>query len=118
MKKLSRNKYFDYSTQELLGIMRFDFHDGSLANGWNPRELIQELIKKNKIDLRVLQNELNYIQFDMIKNYEKVIELCNGEGYDKETLMYIEFDAFKYVIKLVPVKDSYSYIYAYIKENI
>lgn len=118
MKMLRRDKYFKYDTKELLGIMRFDFYDGALSNSWNPRELIKELSENKKVDLKELQHELNFIQFDMIKNYERVVELCNGEGYDKETRLYIDFEVAKYVIKLIPVKDSYSYIYAYIKENV
>lgn len=65
------------------------------------------------IDLKKLQQELNYIQFTLIEKFNKVVELCNGIGYDKETLVYIELEEGKYVIKLIPVKDSYSYIYVY-----
>ena len=61
------------------------------------------------IDLKKLQQELNYIQFTLIEEFNKVVELCNGTGYDKETLVYIELEEGKYVIKLIPVKDSYSY---------
>ena len=49
----------------------------------------------------------------MVEDFNKVVELCNGTGYDKETLVYIELEEGKYVIKLIPVKDSYSYIYTY-----
>ena len=97
--KLSKEKTFDYDSKELLGVMRFDFYDGRLSNQWNHRELIQQ--------------ELNYIQFTLIEEFNKVVELCNGTGYDKETLLYIELEEGKYVIKLIPVKDSYSYIYTY-----
>lgn len=117
MKELSKEKYFNYEGNDLLGVMRFDFYDTSLANQWNPRELITELNNKKQIDLKMLQKELNYIQFDLINNFTKVVELCGGTGYDKETLVYIEFEVAKYVIKLIPVKDSYSYIYTYIKEK-
>ena len=111
--KLSKEKYFNYYSKELLGVMRFDFYDGRLSNQWNPRELIIELNNRREIDLRKLQQELNYIQFELIDNFDKVVELCNGTGYDKETLVYIELEEGKYVIKLIPVKYSYSYIYAY-----
>lgn len=33
-------KTFEYSSTELLGVMRFDFYDGGLANQWNYRDLI------------------------------------------------------------------------------
>lgn len=117
MKKLSKEKYFNYESRELLGVMRFDFYDGTLANQWNPRELIIELNNKKQIDLKRLQKELNYIQFDLINNFAKLVELCGGTGYDKETLVYIEFEVARYVIKLIPEKENYSYIYAYIKEK-
>lgn len=117
MKELSKERYFTYESTELLGVMRFDFYDGALANQWNPRELITELNNKKHIDLKKLQQELNHIQFELINNLAKVVELCGGTGYDKETLVYIEFEVAKYVLKLIPVKDSYSYIYAYIKEK-
>ena len=113
MKKLSKEKPFDYDSKELLGVMRFDFYNGGLSNQWNSRELVIELNDKKEIDLKKLQQELNYIQFTLIKDFNKVVELCNGTGYDKETLVYIELEEGKYVIKLIPVLDSYSYIYTY-----
>lgn len=116
MKELSKEKSFEYSSKELLGVMRFDFYDGGLANQWNPRDLIIELNDKKEIDLKKLQQELNYIQFDLIKSFDTVVRFCNGRGYDNETLVYIDLEIAKYVIKLVPVRDSYSYIYAYLKE--
>lgn len=113
MRTLVREKTFNYDSKELLGVMRFDFYDGRLSNQWNPKELISELNKRSEIDLKKLQEELNYIQFTLIKDFNKVVELCNGTGYDKETLVCIEIKEGKYVIKLIPVLDSYSYIYAY-----
>ncbi|MDU1937036.1 MAG: hypothetical protein E6726_13765 [Clostridium sp.] len=113
MNKLSKEKTFDYDSKELLGVMRFDFYDGVLANQWNSKNLIIELNDRKEIDLKKLQEELNYIQFTLIKDFNKVVELCNGIGYDKETLVYIELEVGKYVIKLISVLDSYSYIYTY-----
>ena len=69
MNTLSKEKTFDYDSKELLGVMRFDFYDGRLANQWSPRDLIIELNNKNEIDLRKLQRELNYIQFELIDNW-------------------------------------------------
>lgn len=116
--KLSREKTFDYDSKELLGVMRIDLYDGRLANQWNPRELVIELNNNKKIDLSTLQKELNYIQFELLEDFNKIVELCNGIGYEKETLVYIDLEIGKYVIKLIPVKDSYSYIYTYIKEEV
>lgn len=115
--KLSKEKYFKYDSKELLVVMRFDIYDGRLSNQWNPRELIIEMNDRKLIDLKKLQQELNYIQFTLIKDFNKVVELCNGTGYDKETLVYIELEEGKYVIKLIPIKDSYSYIYVYKRQE-
>ncbi|MBU3144615.1 hypothetical protein [Clostridium sp. CF012] len=115
-RKLSDEKCFNYDSNELLGVMRFDFHDGALANQWNTKDLLIKLKNNTEIDLKKLQEELNYIQFNIINEYNKVVELCNGTGYENETLMYIDLDIAKYVIKLIPVRDTYSYIYTYIKE--
>lgn len=117
MKELCKEKYFNYESKELLGVMRFDFYDGALANQWNPRELIIELNNEKQIDLKKLQQELNQVQFDLIINFKKVVELCGGRGYNNETLLYIDFEVAKYVVKLIPVRDCYSYIYTYIKEK-
>lgn len=117
MKKLSKEKYFNYDNEELLGVMRFDFFDGTLSNQWNPRELIIEMNNKKQIDLKKLQQELNHVQFDLVNNFAKIVELCRGTGYDNETLLYIDLEVAKFILKLIPVKDSYSYIYTYIKEK-
>ena len=117
MKELSKVKTFEYNSNELLGVMRFDFYDGGLANQWNPRDLIIELNSKNEIDLKKLQKELNYIQFDLIKNFDNLVSICNGKGYDNETLVYIDLDIAKFVIKLVPLRGDYSYIYSYLMER-
>ncbi|EEH99699.1 hypothetical protein CSBG_03325 [Clostridium sp. 7_2_43FAA] len=111
--RIRKEKTFDYDSKELLGVMRFDFYDRVLANQWNSKNLIIELNDRKEIDLKKLQEELNYIQFTLIKDFSKVVELCNGTGYDKETLVYIELEEGKYVVKLIPVLDSYSYIYTY-----
>ena len=114
--KLSKEKYFKYDSKELLGVMRFDFYDGRLSNQWDPRELIIEMNDRKLIDLKRLQQELNYIQFELIDNFNNIVNLFNGKGYDKEILVYIDLKIAKYVIKVVPVRDSYSYIYTYLKE--
>ncbi|WP_297639036.1 hypothetical protein [uncultured Clostridium sp.] len=114
MKKLSKEKYFEYNSDRLLGVMRIDFYDGRLANQWNPRQLIMDLNKKKKIDLKQLQKELNYIQFKLLCNFGEVIKICKGQGFEQETLTYLQMDIAKYVVKLIPVQDSYSYIYVYL----
>ena len=43
--KLSKEKYFNYDSKELLGVMRFDFYDGRLSNQWNHRDGMYELCR-------------------------------------------------------------------------
>ena len=50
--KLSKEKYFNYDSKELLGVMRFDFYDEVLANKWKARKLLIELNNKKEIDKR------------------------------------------------------------------
>ena len=114
--KLGEGRDFNWDGKELVGVMRFDFYDGRISNQWSPRDLIIELNNRREIDLRKLQQELNYIQFELIDNFNNIVSLCNGTGYDNETLLYVDLELSKYVIKLIPVRDSYSYIYTYLKE--
>ena len=114
MNLLSKEKCFNYSLDELLGIMRFDFYDGEIANKWNPRTLINKLNEKDK---KELQKELNYIQFKIIKNFDNVIKICEGKEEEKQVLVYIDLDISKYVIKLIPLRYESSYIYVYRKEK-
>ena len=90
MKELSKEKIFEYSSKELLGVMRFDFYDGGLANQWNPRDLIIELNDKKEIDLKKLQQELNYIQFDLINNYSHQNYIKSKEIYQGVVSFYKE----------------------------
>ena len=90
MNKLIEEKYSDYDTKELLGIMGFDFYDGRLVNQWNSRKLIIELNDSEAIDVKKLQEKLNYIQFTLIKDFNKIVEPSGGTGYDKESLVFID----------------------------
>lgn len=112
---LTSDVLFDIENDKKLGVMRIDWYDGRLANTWNPTDLLIKLNSENSIDLKKLQEELNTIQFDELDKFYKVEELCNGNGYDKERLLCCIGKHQRYVIKLVPVIDAYSYIYVYNK---
>ena len=118
MKELSKEKIFEYSSKELLGVMRFDFYDGGLANQWNPRDLIIKLNDKKEIDLKKLQKELNYIQFDLIKSFDTVVSFCNGRGYDNETLVYIDLQVAKYVINSISTAICTPILYFALKDAV
>ena len=109
---LYKEQIFKIDNSKRLGTMRIDWYDGKLTNQllYYPTGLLDSKV----IDLNVLQEELNYIQFELLYSFEKVVKLCDGIGYDKETLLYFVGE-FNYIVKIIPVRDSYSYIYSYIK---
>lgn len=106
---------FQIDETKRLGTMRIDWYDGKLCNQWNPSKLLIDLKTSSKIDLGKLQQELNYLQFELLSSFQRVEKYCNGTGYDKEQIFTISLDCYNYAIKLIPVKDAYSYIYAYLK---
>lgn len=109
---LHKEQLFEINNSNRLGTMRIDWYDGKIANQWNPTELLIKLKDSRLIDLNVLQEELNYIQFGLLYSFENVVRLCDGTGYDKETHVYFVGE-FSYGIRLIPIRDSYSYIYVY-----
>ena len=114
-KDLIKGTMFEIYEEKRLGTMRIDFADGKLSNQWNPTNLLIELKTDSKIDLVKLQQELNYIQFELVSSFQRVEKYCSGTGCDRETIFSISLDLANYIIKLTPTKDSYSYIYTYIK---
>lgn len=114
-KDLVNGVTFKIEESKRLGNVRIDWYDGKLCNQWNPTNLLIELKSSSKIDLGKLQQELNYLQFELLSSFRRVENYCNGTGYDKERIFTISLEYFNYAIKLKPVKDDYSYIYAYLK---
>ncbi len=114
-KDLEKGLTFEIDEKKRLGTMRIDWADGRLCNQWNPTNLLTELKTDSKIDLEKLQQELNRLRFGLLPSFQRVEKYCSGTGYDRESLFSISLDYLNYVIKLIPVKDTYSYIYAYLK---
>lgn len=114
-KGLIKGTIFVIQEERRLGTMRVDWADGRLCNQWNPTNLLMGLKADSVIDLSLIQQELNYLQFGLISSFQKVENYCKGTGYDMETLFSISLDTANYIIKLIPTKDSYSYIYVYLK---
>ena len=116
--KLNEKISFNADKDLWLGNLRFDFYDSKekLCNKFFPSDLIYELDKQEVISLKKIQEEVNIIQFDMIKNYNNLVLLCGRQGYSFEKVLYIEMKEANYAIKLVPTNDSYNYIYIYRKE--
>ncbi|NMM65228.1 hypothetical protein HBE96_21835 [Clostridium sp. P21] len=116
-KDLVRGITFELDEEKRLGNMRIDWagSKGNLCNQWNPTKLLMELKTGWKIDLKKLQQELNYLQFELLSSFERVRKYCKGTGYEMEQIFTISLDYYNYSVKLIPVKDAYSYIYAYLK---
>ena len=113
--ELKEEVSFDMDKELWLGNLRFDFYDNkeTLCNKFFPSDLIYELDKQEVISIKKIQEEVNLIQFDMIKNYNNLVSLCGGQGYSFEKVLYTEMEEANYAIKLVPTIDSYNYIYIY-----
>ncbi len=114
---LKEETYFNINEELWLGNLRFDFYDSKEipCNKFFPSELIYELDRENIISLKKIQEEVNLIQFDMIKNYNNLVSLCGGQGYSFEKTLYIEMEEGNYAVKLIPTTDSYNYLYIYRK---
>ena len=58
---LKREKIFNYDTRDMIGIMKFDFYDGCLANSWHWRSEKNNFSKEELIEL---QDQVNNIVFN------------------------------------------------------
>lgn len=85
-KDLVRGIIFELDEEKRLGNMRSDWAGGrgNLCNQWNPTRILMELKTGSKIALKKLQQELNYLQFELLSSFERVQKYCKGAGYDKE----------------------------------
>ena len=63
---LKREKIFNYDTKDMIGIMKFDFYDGCLANSWHWRSERNDFSKEEIIEL---QDQVNNIVFDILVLY-------------------------------------------------
>ena len=115
--ELKEEVSFNIDKELWLGNLRFDFYDSkeTLCNKFFPSDLIYELDRQEVISLKKIQEEVNLIQFNMIKNYNNLVSLCGGQGYSFEKVLYIDMEEANYAIKLVPTIDSYNYLYIYRK---
>ena len=84
--------------------MRVDFADGSIANSWFPTALAT-----SKENLQEIQDVVNDIMFDQITSYDKVVEICGGEGLDETANLYVYEGNYNYWINLIPIKGDYNY---------
>ena len=118
--ELKEEVSFNIDKELWLGNLRFDFYDSkeTLCNKFFPSDLIYELDRQEVISLKKIQEEVNLIQFNMIKNYNNLVSLCGGQGYSFEKVLYIDMEEANYAIKLIPTTDSYNYLYKKIRMEI
>ena len=64
---LKREKIFNYDTKDMIGIMKFDFYDGCLANSWHWRSERNDFSKEEIIEL---QDQVNNIVFDILGDFK------------------------------------------------
>lgn len=104
MVRLVKEYKFQVDDKKKIGHMRCDFADGHLANQWFPTDLANETE-----NLHEIQNVVNKIMFEEIPSYDKVVELCGGEGIDKTTNFFIYEGNYNYWINLIPIRGEYNY---------
>ena len=108
---LKREKIFNYDTKDMIGIMKFDFYDGCLANSWHWRSERNDFSKE---EITELQDQVNNIVFDILGDFKKVKALVDKANKDREVLYYATFNKlFNFVIKLTGYKEEYNYVFAY-----
>lgn len=104
--------------KKALGRMRLDWlgsRRNEVCNKWFPSQHFEEVVTQYDISLQQLQQELNELIFNQLDVFEKVIEMCGGEGYKHEETFKVESESFNFFIRLKPVRDDYSYVFMYTK---
>ena len=80
---LKEEASFDIEKELWLGNLRFDFYNSkeTLCNKFFPSDLIYELDRQEVISLKKIQEEVNLIQFGVIKNYNGLVHHIMRQGY-------------------------------------
>ncbi|MDO4927383.1 MAG: hypothetical protein Q3980_17225 [Turicibacter sp.] len=102
------------TNEEKLGVMRIDWFDGRISNQWFPTDTFQILCTDNEISIPTLQEEINDIMFELLKDLSSVIDLCMGDSYQHECTYYVQGKEVNYYVRLIPVEDAYSVIMVYV----
>ncbi len=92
--------------------MRIDWVSGQIANSWITKEAMEQADGELT---KIIQRKLNELMFDKLPLFEHVLIWCEGDGYDKEVLLYHEGSGADYYIRLIPVQDTTIAIYVYLK---
>lgn len=114
--EITKEMGFKFQKELKIGHIRADFNDGDKNpfNRWFANEDIQVLTDKHDIDLKEVQEAVNYVMFEHFSTWDKLVEACGGTGYDKETNYFGTHGKCNYWIRLLPCKGDYNmYINVY-----
>lgn len=110
-------KVLGLDEHKAIGMMRLDWlgsRKDEVCNQWFPDPMYDSRRGK-EFSCQQLQHEINKLIFDELGTFEKVIQRCEGKGYDHEVVFKVEGKDLNYFIRLVPVQSSYSYIFVYFR---
>ena len=80
--------------------MRIDWFDGRISNKWFPTERFQVLCEEHEISMPILQEEINHIMFERLKDLSSVIDLCMENSYQHECTYYVQGKEVHYYVCL------------------
>jgi len=100
---LTKEMNFEFEKDKKIGHIRTQFNSKKLvANQFIPVENMSKKVKEHKLHLGKINGVCKTIQFDWIKNYDTIEELCNGE----ETNYFLQYENVNYWIRLNPFGTS------------
>ena len=93
----------------------FIFHLAGVNRPKNDQEFFEGNTGLTETIIETLKQQLNDLMFNELNTFKKVIERCQGEGYQYEETFRVEGEEFNFFIRLKPVRDECSHIFVYIK---
>lgn len=109
---LTKEMNFEFDKNKKIGHIRTQFNWEKLeANQFIPVSDMESKVKNHDIHLGKLNGVCKAIQFDWLKNYETIEELCDGQ----ETNYFVQYENVNYWIRLNPfgISDYNCYIHIY-----
>ena len=109
---LTKEMNFKFEKDKKIGHVRTQFNwEKLVANEFIPVGDMKEKVKEHNLHLGKINGVCKAIQFDWLKNYETIEELCNGE----ETNYFVQYENVNYWIRLNPfgISEYNCYIHLY-----
>ena len=109
---LTKEMNFKFETDKKIGHIRTQFNwEKLVANQFIANDNMDKKVKEHNIHLGKINKACKVIQFDWLKNYEHIEELCDG----KETNYFLQYENVNYWIRLNPfgISDYNCYIHLY-----